>query len=261
MKFNKIRLKTLAVSVSIFLLLSGSAAAREAISPKADMVLKSMSDFLAQTKTFSADADIDFEVVSHSGQKFQLSSSGSILMNRPTGFHITKQGMVADMAFIFDGSTLTIQGKRLNIYAQIKVDGSTDDAIHAYEMETGIPAPGADLLIDNAYGILSSGVMKGVYVGKAVVDGYQCHHLAFREAKTDWQLWVRDGNMPLPVKYVITTKWHTGAPQYEIRFRNWNTTPSIVPGQFNFTPPSGAIKIEKISVGSMGELSTGEEDK
>ena len=64
----------------IFGLLSGAATASDNISPEAGAVLKAMSDFLGQTKAFSADADIDFEVVSQSGQKFQLSSSGSILM-------------------------------------------------------------------------------------------------------------------------------------------------------------------------------------
>ena len=140
----------------IFGLLSGAATASDNISPEAGAVLKAMSDFLGQTKAFSADADIDFEVVSQSGQKFQLSSSGSILMNRPSNFYITKKGMVADMAFIYDGSTLTLYGKRINAYAQLKVDGNTDDAILAYEMETGAPAPGADLLLNNAYDIMSS---------------------------------------------------------------------------------------------------------
>ena len=244
----------------IFGLLSGAATASDNISPEAGAVLKAMSDFLGQTKAFSADADIDFEVVSQSGQKFQLSSSGSILMNRPSNFYITKKGMVADMAFIYDGSTLTLYGKRINAYAQLKVDGNTDDAILAYEMETGAPAPGADLLLNNAYDIMSSGVLEGMYIGKAVVGGYTCHHLAFREAETDWQLWVRDGNMPLPMKYVITTKWHTAAPQYEVRLRNWNTNPSITPEQFKFTPPSDAVKLEKILFSDTGELLSGKED-
>jgi len=245
----------------IFGLLAGAATASENTSPEADAVLKAMSDFLGQTKAFSADADIDLEIVSHSGQKFQLSSSGTILMNRPSNFYITKKGMVSDIAFIYDGSTLTLHGKRINAYAQIKVDGTTDDAILAYEMETGIPAPGADLLLNNAYEIMSSGVLKGMYIGKAVVDGYTCHHLAFREDKTDWQLWVRDGNMPLPMKYVITTKWHTAAPQYEIRFRNWNTNPSISPEQFRFTPPSDAVQLENIFLSETEGLLSGKEDK
>jgi len=238
----------------IFGLLSGAATASDNISPEADAVLKAMSDFIGQAKAFSADADIDFEVVSQSGQKFQLSSSGTILMNRPSNFYITRKGMFADMAFIYDGSTLTLHGKGLNAYAQLNVHGNTDDAILAYEMETGVPAPGADLLLNNAYEIMSSDVLEGMYIGKAVVGGYTCHHLAFREAETDWQLWVRDGNMPLPMKYVITTKWHTAAPQYEIRFRNWDTNPSISPEQFKFTPPSDAVKLEKIVLSDTGEL-------
>ncbi|MBW1932567.1 MAG: DUF2092 domain-containing protein [Deltaproteobacteria bacterium] len=98
-------------------------------------------------------------------------------MKRPAKFHIQRKGMIADAEFIFDGKTLTLYGKNLNIYAQIDIPGTIDDAILAYELETGIPAPGADLLFADPYAILSSGIY---------VNGVECHHLAFREAKVDW---------------------------------------------------------------------------
>jgi len=168
--------------------------------------------------------------------------------------------MIANLDFIFDGKTLTLHGKNLNVYAQIEVPGTIDDAIRAYELETGIPAPGADLLFTDPYTILSSGVDNSVYLGIAYVNGVECHHLAFREAKVDWQLWVKTGDAPLPMKYVITSKWHTAAPQYEIRFRDWDTNPQINDGQFTFSAPEGVTRLETMLVNEMGEFIT-EEDK
>ena len=202
---------------------------------------------LAGQKQFSVNADVDFEVIATSGQKLQLSSFATVVMQRPSHVHIDRKGMIADFAFIYDGNTLTMQGKNLNIYTQYEGTGTIDDAIRAYEMETGLAAPGADLLLSDPYTVLSEGVESSIYVGTAYINGVECHHLAFREAKVDWQLWVQTGDTPLPMKYVITSKWQTGAPQYELRFRDWNTNPQIDDAQFTFSAPEGAKKLDSLS--------------
>lgn len=253
----------LTISLALVLaicLAPGPVMSAEGIDPDADKILKTMASYLGEMETFSMNADIDFEVVSRNGQKLQLSSFATAVLKRPAEFHIQRKGMIANLEFIFDGTTLTLYGKNLNVYAQIEVPGTIDDAIRAYELETGIPAPGADLLFDDPYAILSSGVESSAYLGIAYVNGVECHHLAFREEKVDWQLWVKTGDAPLPMKYVITSKWHTAAPQYEIRFRDWNTNPQINDEQFTFSAPEGATRLETIPVNEMGEFII-EEDK
>ena len=56
------------------------------------------------------------------------------------------------------------------------------------------------------------------------------------------------------MKYIITSKWITGAPQYSVRFRDWDTKPNIDPGRFMFSPPEGAKRLESIPVDQVGEL-------
>ncbi|MBW1932568.1 MAG: DUF2092 domain-containing protein [Deltaproteobacteria bacterium] len=56
----------------------------------------------------------------------------------------------------------------------------------------------------------------------------------------------------MPMKYVITAKWQTGAPQYEIRLRDWDT---------KFSVPDGAIKLKTIMVNETGEFISTEEGK
>jgi hypothetical protein len=242
----------------LFSFAAGPVMSAESIDPDADKILKSMSTYLGGTKMLSVNADIDLEIVYTNGQKIQFSSLATVIMERPAKFHIQRKGVIADAEFIFDGKTLTLYGKNLNVYAQTEVSGTIDDAIRAYELTTGIPAPGADLLFADPYAILSYGVNSSVYIGTAYVNGVECHHLAFREDKVDWQLWVQAGDKPLPMKYVITSKWHTGAPQYEIRFRDWNMKPKIKGDQFTFTVPKGTSKLDTIPVDEMGELTTEE---
>lgn len=246
----------MAVAVLLISLSAVPLAGAQEINGKADTILKSMSVYLGGLKAFSMNADIDLEIVKLSGQKLQISSFANIIVKRPDRFHITRKGMISNAEFVFDGQTLTVHGKNLNAYYQTKGGKTIDNAIRVYESETGMAAPGADLLFADPYSVLSSGVDRGDYIGRAYVKGVECHHLAFRRAKTDWQIWIAAGDKPLPMKYVITTKWITGAPQYEIRLRDWNLTPKIEKNRFSFTLPAGAVKIEAISVDGMGEFTS-----
>ena len=222
--------------------------------PDADKILKSMSTYLGGLPSFSVSADVDSEVIDLSGQKLQFSSSVTIAAERPGKLYVSRQGAIANMEIIFNGKTLTLYGKGLKIFNQIESLGTIDDAINTVRDEIGLDAPGADLLYTDPYIALSSGVVSSTYLGTDYVNGVECHNLAFREAKTDWQLWVQVGDTPLPMKYIITTKWVTGAPQYSVRFRDWNTKPQIDASRFEFSAPKGVRKLETIEANELGEL-------
>lgn len=225
----------------------------------ADEVLKSMSSYLGGTNNFSFDADIDFEIITNQGQKLQLSSFGTAVVQRPGKIKIQRKGMFADIAFVFDGNTLTVHEKNLNIYSQAEGTGTIDDAFLVFEMETGLVAPGIDLLFADPYDVLSEGIVDSQYLGISYINGVASHHLAFREDNIDWQLWVQTGDTPFPMKYVITSKRQTGAPQYEIRFRDWQVDPQIDDNLFSFTAPEGALKLETLTVNELGQFTFTEE--
>ncbi|MDX2230352.1 MAG: DUF2092 domain-containing protein [Leptolyngbyaceae cyanobacterium bins.349] len=233
---------------------SEAVSSAEAIDPNATRILQSMSAYLAATPAFSVNTDIGWDVVTPNGQKLQLSSVATVAVQRPGSFFIQRQGPVAQAEFIFDGKTLTVHGKRSNVYTQMTAPGTIDNAIRVFELQTGFPAPGADLLFANPYAILSEGVESSTYLGKAYVNGVECHHLAFREAEVDWQLWVQTGDRPLPLKYTITSKWQTAAPQYEMRLRDWVTNPQIKANQFTFSAPPGARKLPALPASELDEF-------
>ena len=242
-------------------LATGPAFGADAIDADAADVLKSMSAYLGGTKAFSVNADVDLEIITRNGQKLQISSFATAVLERPARMRVHRKGIFADIEIVFDGKTLTLYGKRLNAYAQLETPGTIDDAVLVFELETGIPAPGADLLFADPYEVLIRGVETGAYIGTTYINGVESHHLAFREDSVDWQIWVQTGDKPLPMKYVITSKWHTGAPQYEIRFRDWNTNPKIDKNEFTFSAPAGAVKLETLALDEMGELTTTQEGK
>jgi len=254
-KTAAIRRTSLAAVAALGLVLAATPAmSADGVDPEADAILREMSDYLVGLAAFSMDVDIDNEVLDLAGQKLHLSSSASVVLERPRHIRMSRQGGVADVEVIFDGKLLTLQSKTRNVYAQFESPGTIDDAMQTMRSEIGIDVSAADFFYADPYSGLLTGVVSGAYLGWAYVNGVQCHHLAFRGDQVDWQLWVQTGDTPLPMKYVITTKWVTGAPQYTARFRNWNTKPKIDASQFEFTAPKGAKKLDSIPVNEAGQI-------
>ena len=87
-------------------------------------------------------------------------------------------------------------------------------------------------------------IVSGAHVGMAYVDGVEAHHLAFRGKNVDWQLWVQAGDQPLPLKYVITSKWVSGSPEYTLQTPTGTPRRRSTPTRFTFTPPADATSAE-----------------
>src|SRR5262245_40486867 len=67
------------------------AAGQDATAQNAKALLKAMSDYLAAQQNVSFSYDSIFEVVSKEQQKFQIATSGTILLNRPDKIHTTRK--------------------------------------------------------------------------------------------------------------------------------------------------------------------------
>ncbi|WP_295399903.1 DUF2092 domain-containing protein [uncultured Thiocystis sp.] len=60
----------------------GAMAAEPTVDPEADRILRAMSTYLGGLTAFSVRADVDDEVIDLAGQKLQLSSSASLILER-----------------------------------------------------------------------------------------------------------------------------------------------------------------------------------
>lgn len=223
----------------------------------AEKILKTMSDYLAGQRTISATFNSDIEVVTPELQKIQFDASGQLLLNRPDRLRVSRTGGYADVELVFDGKTATILGKHLNAFAQIDSPGSTDQLIDRLRNDYGIEAPGADLLLSHSYDELMSDVLDAKHIGRGVVDGVECKHLAFRGEETDWQIWIEVGPRPLPHKYVITSKTVTGAPQYTLRISDWKTDAQNAADAFAFKAPANAKKVDAKELKDIDEVPAG----
>ena len=65
----------------------------------------------------------------------------------------------------------------------------------------------------------------------------KCTHLAFRGSEVDWQIWIEDGDKPLPRKFILTSKTVAGEPEFTVLIRSWDMAPKLTNSEFSFTPP------------------------
>ncbi|OGU19853.1 MAG: hypothetical protein A2580_15260 [Hydrogenophilales bacterium RIFOXYD1_FULL_62_11] len=247
----------LVASVALAVAIFSVGASAQAQGNDAMAILKAMSDYVGSQKTIEASFDSDIEVITPQLEKIQFTNSGELLLSRPDKLRAHRMGGYADVALAFDGKTASIYGKNINGYVQFNAPGSVDQLISSLRMGYGVALPGADLLQSNAYDVLVAGVLEAKHIGRGVIDGHECEHLAFRNADTDWQLWVEAGERPIPRKMVITSKTMNSAPQYTLRIKSWKTGVKPAANAFAFVPPRGAIQIKPEALIELDELPQG----
>ncbi len=213
------------------------------VEPKADKILKQMSNYLKSQQHFIAQAETSYESILDSGQKITYLNQVNIYLKRPDRLYVRRTGMIRNQDIFYDGNTLTLYSRNKHMYASAKVPPTLDQMFDYAIDELHLVAPGSDLLYSDVYQGLMSDVISGMYIGTNKVNGILCHHLAFRGKEVDWQLWVEAGNRPIPRKYVITSKWTAGSPEYSLTILSWDSEKAIPEGRFHFEPKEGDVKV------------------
>jgi hypothetical protein len=216
----------------------------QGLDPEATQILRQMTDYLGSLQRFSLHTQNTLEEVFDSGQKIQYDFATSVVIQRPNKAYAERRFDLVSEVVIYDGKTLTAYNADSNYYAVIAAPDNLDDMLHFARDALDIVPPSADLIFSNSFELLTADVTSGVVVGKSMIGGVKCDHLAFSGPIVDWQVWIADEGKRLPHKYVITTKDDPARPQYMILMSDWNVAPSVIDGLFKFTPPPGAKKTE-----------------
>ncbi|MBL0142359.1 MAG: DUF2092 domain-containing protein [Betaproteobacteria bacterium] len=222
----------------------GVAAQPAGIDPQAEKLLKGSMAYLGGLKQLSVEASNSIEAVLKSGQKIQFNGVATLSLQRPNKLRAERKADLVDQVFYYDGKSLTLYNPKDRFYATVAAPGSLDEAMDFARTSLDIVSPGQDLLYADAYAFLMKNVNSGFVVGKSVIEGVRCDHLAFRGAGTDFQIWIQEGKQPLPRKFVITTTDVAGFPQFSVVMSKWNVAPALADKTFAFVPPKGAKKVE-----------------
>jgi len=215
----------------------------EAVESEALEFLKGMNDYLLSQQLIGFKAFENEEIVLDDGQKILFSREISFQMARPNRFHAVMNDGENELEMFNDGSSFTLFRKDLKFFASTNTPPSLQEIFAKLESELNIEIVAQDILRDDSYNFLTASIRSGFIVGDALVHGVLCTHLAFRFEDNDMQVWIRKDQHPLPMKYVVTSRWITGAPQYAITFFDWSNQEVIDNSVFVFKAPEDAKEI------------------
>ncbi len=250
MKASLKRLLAAAIPIALAATVAGvsPAAAQErpvaVIDPRADQILRQMSDYLAKSPHFTFEAEVAMDEVLPSGQKLQHQAATRIALSRPDGLYVEQSGPLGSRTFWYDGKRVTLFDPQTGFYADAPAPATVGAMLAGLFAQLGFVPPLSDLLVDDPYSTVRANVDIGIYVGRSEIDGVAVQHLAFVQETVDWQIWVEDGAAWVPRKLLINYKIRPGEPQYSATLKNWDFATPVAPALFRVELPSDAARIE-----------------
>jgi len=206
-------------------------------------VLKSMSAYTASLDRFAIKSVSHGDARLGGGLMVSNSTEVKVSIDRPGSLHISSfDGQLHKELYFHDG-TLTVFNSENKFYAQASIPKEIEAAMEFALEELEVEAPLMDLIYQDASAHLISSQETILYLtDKARIAGTNCHHIAIRGPELDVQLWVEEGDRPVPRKIMMTSKWEGGSPRFTANLM-WDSDPDFGQEIFEFTAPEGSINI------------------
>jgi hypothetical protein len=214
------------------------------LEPAALERMKAMSDLLKVAGSFTFKAVTDRETPSVGGQMLDFVNVSRVSVTRPNQVRVDTEGDRFAASLWYDGKTVTIYSPKSSFYGQAPAPATIDETLQMLMDRFNTPLPVAGFLLKDPYAKMIEGVQTAFDAGTAQIDGVACRHFAFSEPDADWQVWIEEGARPLPRRMAVTYKNAPGRPRVLTGLSDWNLSPSLPAGEFVFTPPAGAARVE-----------------
>jgi len=234
------------VVLSITWLMAQSAPTQKSepdIDPSAMAALDKMGAYLRTLKAFQVTAVMTTDDVLDDGQQIQSGSVVDLLAAKPSQLRIEIKSDSKHRLFLYDGKTFTVWAELVNYYATVPAPPTIAELVDKLDEKYGIELPLVDLFKwGTPQSVEEKRIIGALDFGPSSVDGVTCEQYAFRQDGLDWQVWIQQGDYPLPRKLILTTLTDEARPQHT-EILTWNLAPSFNDAAFKFDPPKDAGKI------------------
>jgi len=218
------------------------AAAAETVDPAAIAALNKMGNYLRSLKSFEVKSTTTQDDVLSTGQKAQFTGTQDLLIRQPNGLRAEISVGAQHRLWFYDGKKFTLYADGPGYYATVPAPSNLRELADTLQQKFAIEMPLRDLFLWGTDRAPTKGISSAIDLGQAEVDGTTVQHYAFRQGAVDWQVWIQNGDYPLPRKLVITTTDDDARPDYSAVL-SWNLAPSFNNEAFVFYPPPSAKPI------------------
>jgi hypothetical protein len=212
------------------------------LDPAAVAALQRMGSYLSTLTAFEVTADTTLDLVMTNDQLVQVGGSARYKVRRPNNFVIDVDSDLKKRRYIYDGKQFTVFSPDQNLYASAPAPGTIRETLDRVYEKLGVALPLEDLFRWSQGSTRPNDLKSGFGMGRATIDGTPVDQYVFREGDIDWQIWIKTGPDPLPLKVVITDRTDPAHPTYQARLK-WNVSPSLGDADFAFQPPAEARRI------------------
>jgi len=209
--------------------------------PDAIKALEAMSNYLRTLKAIQVHVATSRDEVLEDGQNVTFSGTVDMLAERPNHLRAEVITDKQHRMYFDDGKTFSMWARRVNYYTTIPAPPTLRELADKLSDQYNLELPVADLF-HWGDGDSTAAIVGAIDVGASQIDGTTCEHYAFRQEGADWQVWIQQGDYPLPRKLVITTLTDPARPRFT-SVMTWNLAPSYDAAAFTFDPPKDAKKI------------------
>ncbi|MFG0320544.1 MAG: DUF2092 domain-containing protein [Planctomycetota bacterium JB042] len=214
-----------------------------AIDASADAALRSMGELLGSAERFEFEALTMVDPHPDAWPPFRERGEVTITGARPGRLLGRVRSAHARRDFHLDDGRLSVHDLDRGVYAVIEAPGTIDETLDLLMDEYDVSIQLADVLYADPYAAMSESLEEARDLGATVVGGRPCRHLAFRQAGLEWQLWVEEGERPVPRKIVLLYD-EPGTPEFEATWTRWELSPPPDDRRFRFEPPPSAREVE-----------------
>ena len=223
--------------LSALVSINSSAMADDAATLLADMAKK-----IASTNTFSVTLLIRYDALQASGQFIEFSERREMILRRPEGLRVdVRQSDGDEGGLVINSSTITQFNLSEAVYSELDRSGDVDASIRYAVAKLGIRFPLARILVTNLPQEIAKKVTRVDFVESARLGDVPLEHIAAVGTEVDAQFWI--GEDKLPARIVLNYKNAPGQPRFSADFIDWNSSPELGPGTFQYVAPPGAERI------------------
>ncbi len=230
------------------------------IDPKAEEVMRQVSEYFSGLNSFSVDVAVTMKVQAR-GMKQEMTSEYTVAMRRPNLLAIVLKSGIMGATMVCDGESVHSYLPMMKKYTVTEAPATLEALFR--DPSTALTNMGMlrmlfvdTLMRDDPYAVMMEGVTSGRHVGTDHIASAEAHHLKFIQQEMDWEIWLKADGAPLVQKLLPDlSKSLGGAAQrnaamedmkmeMHVDFKNWKVNTDLPDETFAFAPPPGAQRVD-----------------